>query len=1177
MAGYGTKSCPPWIQPITLAQLGPDPVVPDFVGFYALVVHSISLTHELHLFDGRHVLRLMLSSTVADQLDEDRDDLGLTSTNLVGHVVALDGLRIVPDLDSNPPTLVGTVKKLTPFCEREKRPVCRMSPIERDPAICAALMAKRADVVKHFALPSFGAQPEQADTNHSEAIVQPALPPKDLLANLRDFSRTPRLRDGSVLAPSQSIVEEPGKDRDAERDGGRDFRASEKAVMVAHGSSYPGLSLRKANEYERSLSGSSDDDSAPPLSIRDVEVSDEERTPLEDSVKPSDRDLEFLRPNDMALEERDESDLCKYVPIMDAKILSAPVREPESSSRAELDAIIPNTIHNTSAGHSQGSVPAAGEKAAGIVADSVAEAPQTNDDVPDRLDYTTNPQRQFVEDGDDDPSILNGATGSIPCDKGNRGVELVAKPGTFDTSNVKCLPGDAALNPTLSHTGLARVGGIDGREQREDEPPRTESMSHRLPPAKPPTNTQPDIASGHGVCAGETNDEQFPREHEASRNVCGNDGAIATKRNATRQNVLEEYADPQVEASTSQKSWGSQMRTGADTSEANMPKGLSSEDIDASTHDEDPTLLSMELGAHEVRVDVKTAGASAVGVLTQAEILKVGVEMVRGATSNDIPPGASLTQHAAMCLDMNPEDFDDDEDLGTSDDSDVGSWRGQNLNLETQQMIVSDSEDARDAEVNRWVPGRKYSTTEKKSDDIYKDNDALRVGNCPSGCNVQIAPNLENSRQSSETDERKGLTKGLRTDSDKFHHSGQSGAQVAQAQSLDSGLAQEVETRKLAQIQRRSDCIDMDKEVIGVFHGAGSADVQKLDSGGPPSEGHGSHRDGNLPTGSRICDAPHAAHAPRFRQVSQPGQVLPPTTRLKRVVPSRDSNAEYPADSRAPDFGDKSFVEYSSDADFSDSCKISCIRALKEKTKDQAALEMIETISVHMRRLDYLERTRKVDAWKVCLAPVAVMRTADDIWNGRFRRRSAPIRRTWRGAGDAKESSHEKSIFDPKLGARERSSLPVSGKQCRDPLGIEDISSPGITLSPREPAAKRPKLCEGVTKSMEAPCAKQGLSHELGKADGPCPNVSSERLPSAELSQGRTEDSRRALDLNTSDLGGGWFDKVNNKPDSCDSLFAAISKPVTADERMELCAVAAFVGSSLRSKLNSLTEVNDSQ
>jgi hypothetical protein len=178
----------PWILPLVLQQLSVDPREPDLIGCKALVLSVLTQARRMELFDGAHTLRVSLSIEAIRDLDSDEDALGITSKNLVGHIVAVAGLTLVPDLYSAPPGVIAVVSKVTPFCDKLQRPINRPPLVESAPAVRKILSARLGQVMSSYAAPAFLQSGSGGATGAASVSSRPAgAPPPDLLANVTDF------------------------------------------------------------------------------------------------------------------------------------------------------------------------------------------------------------------------------------------------------------------------------------------------------------------------------------------------------------------------------------------------------------------------------------------------------------------------------------------------------------------------------------------------------------------------------------------------------------------------------------------------------------------------------------------------------------------------------------------------------------------------------------------------------------------------------------------------------------------------------------------------------------------------------------------------------------------------------------------------------------------------------
>lgn len=184
-----TVDANPWILPLVLQQLSENPREPDLVGCRALVLSLIPQTRRMEIFDGAHILQVSLSVVAIEDLDRDEDALGITSKNLIGHIVAVAGLTLVPDLYSSPLGVIATVTKLTPFCDKLQRPVSRPPLVETDAEVRKILSARLGECFSSCVLPSFELNGSGGATGAASICRRsPGAPPQELLRNVSDFN-----------------------------------------------------------------------------------------------------------------------------------------------------------------------------------------------------------------------------------------------------------------------------------------------------------------------------------------------------------------------------------------------------------------------------------------------------------------------------------------------------------------------------------------------------------------------------------------------------------------------------------------------------------------------------------------------------------------------------------------------------------------------------------------------------------------------------------------------------------------------------------------------------------------------------------------------------------------------------------------------------------------------------
>lgn len=179
-----TNVAKPWILSAVKAHFGSRIPDNELVGRNARVIHMALKPREVHLYDGAHVLRGFLTKEAVERLDEDPDDLGILSKNLLGYLVAISGVTVIPDVFSVPHDVVAKIERVEPFCDRAQRPVETLKFVHQDLAIEKLLRDQRTALTEQFDRPIFEGND---DSVHEHSHPEPRLPPKDLLQNLHGF------------------------------------------------------------------------------------------------------------------------------------------------------------------------------------------------------------------------------------------------------------------------------------------------------------------------------------------------------------------------------------------------------------------------------------------------------------------------------------------------------------------------------------------------------------------------------------------------------------------------------------------------------------------------------------------------------------------------------------------------------------------------------------------------------------------------------------------------------------------------------------------------------------------------------------------------------------------------------------------------------------------------------
>jgi hypothetical protein len=1166
MAAYRSKPARHWIQPVVLSQLGPSPEQPDLVGCYALVVHSIPHLREVHLFDGLHLLRVILSPEAIVALDEDPDDLGLNSTNLVGHPVAVDGLRIVPDLESCPATLVAVVKKVAPFCEREQRPVCRMVPVELDPAVGSALSACREDAVAQYPAPAFASivpPPEHLLTYHRRCQADHlGLPPKDLLVNLHDFSRILAVRDNGIPIAATKLKED-SRPSTVVRSEEELIRKAEELASSGQFLSYkPRSNPRKAEEYERSLMDSSDDDSVPPLSIRDIDIPEDEsesgahgtqstnRFGSRSSPQQLDPPLNTIRAQcepGRALGAGQAEHLTALADMAKTGIEAEPVKENFAGKNTIL-VVSPQSTRGSSEGQTTEVV---GHKS-DLNALSDFGKPHTEIALTDNIAV----EKEMHHLGKHDEQVL--IQKSSHCD---------------------------ALERTVSENRPRSPTGRAGDAERETVLnnqlcPQDENM----PKAPLPCHDLP-IVKTNGVRNTDVADD------------CEADAVI---------DVVHALASG---GRTSSRESSTRSEPGAPVPgnpEPDIPERATPGSI-LKFHSLHPLTESTELATRSMRSEDQNKLSPELSPLREVVLERV----------DEVPTNADPEEKG------DEEEEDVGEDMGASCENNVISWRCQNPNLETQQMIVSDKEDSDDPdEINEDCNSKSAVADTHKSADEHK-----KLQNGVDNCKMaEISSSPEGSSgldfddiMDTEEPEKPGEYMLRRFASPVL-------APISLQTSADTGMPHAMllgdDCHEQAPVAagdyltsdrtsgHRTAVVVSDSEAESRFRTESVQPNQSMNARTEMRSDYKSRRGKTIPKRKRSGEAFDLLYEPRSTQVSEPG-VVSISAKIADIVkpfdggsltadPGRGCRRTAAKENRpAPVWSDPE-NSYSEDGE--------AVELVNESGKDRAAREMLEQISARMYRLDHLKQVRKANVWKACLAPLSVMKSANDIWNQRYRRHSSSILKDWKRAIGTKSlveagdqvviarSQNPNAVLKEVRLACTQSNAAVD-VDLTGPMTIQCPAShvaSGLTPAPTTgnhagfndgngapvSECKRSKLCDIISQPM---ILVESGSHESSKKTNSIGNRRTAGTESEEHATLVGENFRDVVDnqiptfaLSSNDLDGGWFEKVGQCPGACARMFAPISDhPPSVEEEAELEAVANIVISSLKSQLQSLRDEVD--
>lgn len=263
----------PWLKRYVQNALSTSPRPQTLHGSYLQVISSVSARRHLRVYDGRHTAEAVLSPAAASHLDADPDDLGVTTLNLTGHLIAPVSAVVVPDASTTPPTATLVLSDLRVFSDQcAQRPLGSLPAVDRDPQVLNCLRANvgrklatfatQSTFVRHAAASDRTVADIQDLTQVFDDIVDnPALPPPDLLNDIGEF----RTNSDMDLQRADDVQGEPAVDQlpaIAER--------SEKPVVVVDLSQSPGRTPpRQAKDGAMSDENDSDEE-MPELQILSV-------------------------------------------------------------------------------------------------------------------------------------------------------------------------------------------------------------------------------------------------------------------------------------------------------------------------------------------------------------------------------------------------------------------------------------------------------------------------------------------------------------------------------------------------------------------------------------------------------------------------------------------------------------------------------------------------------------------------------------------------------------------------------------------------------------------------------------------------------------------------------------------------------------------------------------------
>lgn len=209
----------PWLKRYVQNALSTTPRPQTLHGFYLQVISSVSPRRHLRVYDGHHTAEAVLSPSAASYLDADPDDLGVTTFNLTGHLIAPVAAVVVPDASTTPPTATLVLNDLRVFSDQcAQRPPGVLPPVDRDPDVLNCLRANVGRKLATFATRStFAKEAAASDRNGTDIhdlteifddiVDNPALPPPDLLNGLREFRMLPNM---DLPRGEKALVERTG-------------------------------------------------------------------------------------------------------------------------------------------------------------------------------------------------------------------------------------------------------------------------------------------------------------------------------------------------------------------------------------------------------------------------------------------------------------------------------------------------------------------------------------------------------------------------------------------------------------------------------------------------------------------------------------------------------------------------------------------------------------------------------------------------------------------------------------------------------------------------------------------------------------------------------------------------------------------------------------------------------
>lgn len=187
---------------------------PTLHACYLQVISSVTSRRTLLVYDGLHVANAILTPSAARDLDIDSEELGVTTANLIGHLIAPVSALVLPDHSITPPRVHLILQAARVFPDQlAHRPLGLLPPVHTDPEILDALQANIArslarlpthsTFVRHADMPQVVADDmDILDAMRADSRDVASTPPPRLIEQVAPFE--PHYSESSAITPGES-------------------------------------------------------------------------------------------------------------------------------------------------------------------------------------------------------------------------------------------------------------------------------------------------------------------------------------------------------------------------------------------------------------------------------------------------------------------------------------------------------------------------------------------------------------------------------------------------------------------------------------------------------------------------------------------------------------------------------------------------------------------------------------------------------------------------------------------------------------------------------------------------------------------------------------------------------------------------------------------------------------